>query len=123
MPAPPAAARGFLGSAAARAVSRWPFGEAILGATVRDSVLASSLERWEGPQEVGVIAGTLGVGLGQLVDRLEGPNDGTITVAETRLPGIADHLELPISHTGFLVSMPVAAQVARFLRTGRFARS
>ncbi len=113
----------FRGSAAARAVSRWPFGEAILGATVRDSVLATGIDRWDGPQEVGVIAGTLGVGLGNLVDRLEEPNDGTITVEETRLPGIADHLELPISHTGFLVSRPVAAQVAHFLRAGRFSRS
>lgn len=110
----------FLGSAAARAVSRWPFGETILGATVRDSVLTAGLARWDGPQQIGVIAGTLGMGLGQLFDRLAEPNDGTITVEETRLPGVTDHLELEVSHTGILVSAAVAEQTAHFLRQGSF---
>lgn len=112
----------FLGSAAARAVARWPYGEMILGATVCDGVLAPRLERWDGSQQVGSIAGTLNSGLGTLVETLEKPNDGTITVAETRLPGIADHLELPVSHAGFLVNRDVADQTAHFLRHGAFRR-
>jgi hypothetical protein len=71
---------------------------------------------------VGVIAGTLAVGLGVVIENLPQPNDGTVAVDETRLPGIKDHLELPVSHTGLLVSATVASQTAYFLRHGAFAR-
>ena len=40
-----------------------------------------------------MIAGTLGVGLGAIIENLPSPNDGTVAVEETRLPGIKDHLE------------------------------
>jgi hypothetical protein len=50
------------------------------------------------------------------------PNDGTVAVEETKLPGIKDHIELPVSHTGLLVSAAVASQTAFFLRHGEFAR-
>lgn len=70
---------------------------------------------------VGILAGTRRFGLGPLFARLDGANDGAVMVAETRLPGCADHLALPVSHSGLLVSRQVAAQVLRFLREGRFA--
>jgi hypothetical protein len=60
--------------------------------------------------------------LGQFFVSLDGPNDGVARVEETRLPGMADHLVLPVSHTGMLFSAEVARQSAAFLRHGRFAR-
>jgi hypothetical protein len=72
---------------------------------------------------VAVIAGDRPWGLGQLVARLPRPNDGVVSVAETRLPGIADHLTLPVTHAGLLFSREVARQAGAFLTGGRFDRS
>ncbi|HLT90697.1 MAG TPA: hypothetical protein VKZ85_07110, partial [Woeseiaceae bacterium] len=47
-------------------------------------------------------------------------NDGAVAVSETRLPG-AEHLVMPVTHTGLVWSREVADQVATFLRTGHFA--
>jgi len=69
---------------------------------------------------VGVIAGTRRIGMGRLFVRLSGPNDGVVTVDETRLPGRAAHRVMPVSHSGMLVSSGVAEQVVCFLREGRF---
>jgi pimeloyl-ACP methyl ester carboxylesterase len=110
------------GSSAARAVAALPFGQDVLGATINDSVLNGGLKEYRGAHEVGVIAGTLSVGLGVVIDNLPSPNDGTIAVEETKLPGIKDHLEIEVSHTGFLVSPLVASETAYFLRHGEFAR-
>jgi pimeloyl-ACP methyl ester carboxylesterase len=110
------------GSSAARAMAGLPFGEEILGATMRDAVLSGGMAEYRGKREVGVIAGTLGVGLGIVIENLPNPNDGTVAVEETKLPGIKDHLELAVSHTGLLVSSQVASQTAYFLRHGEFAR-
>ena len=73
-------------------------------------------------REVGAIAGSERFGLGPLVVELEGENDGVARVAETILPGMADHILLPVSHTGMLLSAEVARQCIAFLRQGKFAR-
>ena len=52
----------------------------------------------------------------------DGPRTLWVGVVETRLPGVADHIVLPSSHTGLVFSAPVARQVAAFLREGRFER-
>lgn len=71
-------------------------------------------------RDTGVIAGTRGVGLGRVLSNLDGPHDGTIRVAETRLDDATDTLQLPVSHTGLVLSREVSEAVARFLETGRF---
>jgi len=38
------------------------------------------------------------------------------------IPGLDDHLILPHSHIGMLFAQDVAAQVAHFLRQGRFQK-
>ncbi|TVR96646.1 MAG: alpha/beta fold hydrolase [Wenzhouxiangellaceae bacterium] len=72
-------------------------------------------------RETGVIAGTKAVGLGRVLGKLDAPSDGTIRVAETRLDDAADTLELPVSHTGLVLSRDVSDAVGRFLSEGRFA--
>lgn len=69
---------------------------------------------------VGVLAGTRSVGLGRVVPGLPCPNDGVVTVAETRLSGAADFIALPVAHSQMLASRRCAAQIAAFLATGRF---
>lgn len=107
------------GSAAARGLSRFPGGAVVLGRS--GEILREGLARWDAPRSVGVIAGRLPYGLGALLGPLQGEHDGTVSVAETRLPGIADHRIVPATHTGLLFSVEAAELTATFLRDGRFA--
>ena len=112
-----------------------------LGSPLRGSLLAQRLERaglakfglgharaaltqplpdWQGSREVGVIAGTLALGMGMLLGPLNEPCDGTVAVRETQLPGIREHLTLRVSHTGLLYSKRTAEATVRFLRNGSF---
>jgi pimeloyl-ACP methyl ester carboxylesterase len=52
---------------------------------------------------------------------LEGPHDGTLSVASTRLEGMSDHLVLPCTHTFIMNRAEVARQVDAFLQAGHFA--
>jgi hypothetical protein len=111
------------GSLSARRLARLPFGRAMLGPTAGEVLAGPPVERrWPGARDLGVIAGDLGVGLGRLLGPMNGPNDGTVMVDETHLPGAADQLRIRSSHTGLLFSAEVARQAAAFLETGRFAR-
>jgi len=84
------------------------------------SLLREGLSRLPPGREVGMIAGTRALGLGQVFGRFEGDNDGTVAVAETRLPGLAAHATVPCSHTGLVFSAPVADLIDCFLRHGHF---
>lgn len=110
-----------IGSAAARGLDQHAALHWMLGAS--REMLCSGFEQWSGSREVGVIAGTRAMGLGNLFGHFDGPHDGTVSVAETRLPGINDHYSLPVSHTGLVYSQGVAALSAAYLREGRFPRT
>ncbi len=69
---------------------------------------------------VAMIAGSSSRGLGRFFGRLEGANDGTVAVWETRLPGIAEHIVVPASHSGLAFSPLVATLAANYLETGHF---
>lgn len=105
------------GSAAARQLDDWGAGR-LLGHSL--DLLEHGFDDWDGAREVGVVAGTLPLGLGALLTHPEGQHDGTVSVSETRLPGIRDHCRVPASHTGLLFSAAAAEQAIHFLRHGSF---
>ncbi len=111
-----------LGSAAARAAGGHGWSRWLLGRAAED--LQSGAAPWRGDAELGAIAGDLSMGIGRFLLRdLPRPNDGTVSAAETRVDGMADHLILHTSHTGLLFSAQAARQVCAFLATGRFSPS
>jgi len=77
--------------------------------------------RWIRPEALGVVAGTLPLGLGRLFGALPGVNDGVVRLEETEVEGMADRIALPVGHSGMLVSARVAHNVAAFLDQGRFS--
>ncbi|MCO5761200.1 MAG: hypothetical protein NHG36_06770, partial [Chromatiaceae bacterium] len=75
---------------------------------------------WTAPNLLGSIAGTLNIGLGLLFPGMPAPADGMIAVVETQLPGMADHICLPVSHMQMLVDPTAVTQACAFFATGRF---
>lgn len=78
--------------------------------------------------EVGVIAGTRSPSLGNPTSWVSAPffgddrpNDGTVAVDETHLPGMVDFATVDASHTWIMNDPRVQAMVVRFLAEGRFA--
>jgi pimeloyl-ACP methyl ester carboxylesterase len=109
------------GSAVARGVAKLPGGAFVIGKSL--PMLRDGIQRWEGAQEVGSIAGSLPSGLGVAVGPLTAPHDGTVSVAETELPGLTDHCVVAATHSGLLFSEAAAAQAIAFLRDARFSRN
>jgi pimeloyl-ACP methyl ester carboxylesterase len=108
------------GCKAARGAARFAALRPLLGPHVLNELAGPDSRDWSGRNAIGSIAGTLRMGTGQFFAHFDEDNDGTVAVSETRIPGLADHLVLPHSHIGMLYSRDVAAEVARFLRNGRF---
>jgi pimeloyl-ACP methyl ester carboxylesterase len=107
------------GSAAARGFAGFGHGgEALLGHN--RELLEHGMERWDGVREVGMIAGSVPIGLGAMLAHIDGAHDGTVAVAETQLPGLTDHCVVETSHTGLLLSAEAARKAAHFLQHGRF---
>ena len=110
------------GCHAARRFARLPGGRAALGRSMPEW-LESGRSTGAESHEIGVIAGSLPLGLGRLIaPDLPRPCDGVVSVIETHVPGMRDQIVLPVSHSGMLVSRPVARQICAFLRGGAFVR-
>jgi pimeloyl-ACP methyl ester carboxylesterase len=109
------------GSEVARNIASFPGGSLLIGKSAE--ILRAGLRRWNGPHPVGAIAGRLSIGMGFVVGSLASPNDGTVSVAETRLPGLTDHCVVPATHLGLVFSDEAANQTVAFLRSERFVRS
>jgi pimeloyl-ACP methyl ester carboxylesterase len=93
----------------------------LMGQSVAEELLQRRERRWAHPRPLGIIAGTQPLGVGQLLAAFEEDNDGTVAVSETRMPGMSDHIVLPVSHLGMLVSARVARETGLFLTEGRFS--
>ena len=107
-------------SRAAVAIARVKWAATMVGRCVAEELFTERARRWGPGRELGVIAGTKSMGLGQFFARFEEDCDGTVAVSETRIPGATDHLALPVSHMGLLLSARVARETGAFLKTGRF---
>lgn len=107
------------GSVVARRLYRREWARWLVGRGA-EGRLAHGGDGWQGHQQVGVIAGTLSVGVGHALGGLSGANDGTVTVAETQLAGSADTQLIHTTHTGLVYSGDVAQSVCRFLHRGSF---
>jgi pimeloyl-ACP methyl ester carboxylesterase len=110
------------GSRAARAIGAWPAGPHILGALAMAELARPQARQWNGSRELGVIAGSRSAGLGRLFASLPVPNDGTVAVDETHLPGATSQIVHDVSHTGMLFSSVVADSTVQFLASGSFGR-
>lgn len=111
------------GSGAATGMLRWAPAVALLGRSatlLRSGVSGPGRACWEGSVQVGCIAGRIPHGLGALFAGFQGEHDGTVAVAETQLPALADHVVVDASHSGLLFSAAAAQYTIAFLRHGRF---
>lgn len=106
------------GCCAGRRFGEGRFGNWMMGASrpLWDERAAS----WTRAEPLGVIAGTLPLGLGRAFGRLPGDNDGVVRVSETEVDGMAARALVPTGHSALIASPKVARMVARFLSEGRF---
>jgi len=77
--------------------------------------------RWQRGAPLGIVAGTLPMGLGRALGALPGPNDGVVCVNETTVEGMTDRALVRRGHSMLIASGDVASMVARFLAEGRFS--
>ena len=114
------------GSRAASVLHASDWGEHLLGHSLPEGTVHSSANEWAtditSSHEIGIIAGTVPVGMGRIAGDFGEPSDGSVTVEETRLEGARDHLVMDVNHTGLTVARSVADQVGSFLRRGEFLR-
>jgi len=95
----------------------------LMGRCVAEELLTEHSRTWALDRDLGIIAGTHKMGLGQYFAKLDDECDGTVCVSEARLPGARDFLTQPVSHMGLLMSAKVARQTGAFLRDGHFSVS
>ncbi len=110
-----------VGSLAAERAARFGPVAQLMGQSVAEELLRRRTRHWSQPRPLGIVAGTQPIGMGQLLADFAEANDGTIGVSETRMPGATDHIELPVSHLGMLMSARVARETGLFLTQGHFS--
>ena len=95
-------------------------GEKLLFGQVRGALLDGYLHSPD-HCEVGMIRGTRSFGLGRVVGKHVGRNDGSVLLSETHLDGLQDSIEMPVAHSEMLISSEVVTQVQHFLNKGCFS--
>jgi len=85
----------------------------------------ASIPRSLGPVhfDVGVIAGTQSINLILSGLVLPDADDGKVTVDATRVAGMNDHLEMPVTHVFMMRDPGVIEQVVYYLENGHFQRA
>ena len=110
-----------VGSRAAERAGRFAPIAHLMGQSVAAELLEPHERRWAHARPLGIIAGRQPIGFGRLFARFSEPNDGTVAVRETHMPGATDTIVLPVSHLGMLVSARVARETGTFLTHARFS--
>jgi len=110
-----------VGSRAAERAGRFAPVAHLMGHSVAEELLQPRERRWTQQRPLGIIAGRQPVGFGQLFAQFDEDNDGTVSVTETCMPGATDHVVLPVSHLGMLISTQVAQETGLFLTQGHFS--
>jgi pimeloyl-ACP methyl ester carboxylesterase len=108
------------GSRVGARVARLPGGRRVIGRSLIDLNARGGFPEWVAGVPAGGIAGRVPFGTAWLVGGIFEANDGTVAVAETRVPGLADHIVLPVTHFAMPWSRRVGAEVRHFLEHGKF---
>jgi pimeloyl-ACP methyl ester carboxylesterase len=108
------------GSSVVKRLEKLP-GRDLMFGKARETLLRGFQQSPAG-RETGIISGTRSMGLGRITGQHGEPNDGTVTVAETRLDGLTDSIELRVSHSEMLISAKVVEQIEEFLLRGKFKK-
>lgn len=99
----------------------WLLGPAGRQLGAGDDGIAARLPPLPSDVQLGVVAGDLSINL--LLSRvLPGPDDGAVTVASTRLDGMAEHVVLPIPHPFLMTARRAVDHALHFLAHGAFPR-
>ena len=101
------------GSKAGCVLGSWKLGRKMMGGSC--DILHTGIQTLPSSVPVRMIAGESWFGAGSLLTRLPVPHDGTVAVEETRMPGLVEHVTLPVNHTGMLFSRAVVRAICSFL--------
>ena len=106
------------GCMAGRRLARHGFGRWMLGHSAARWEPCEA--RWQRPEPLGVVAGTLPLGLGRALGALPGENDGVVRVEETTVEGMTARALVREGHSMLIVSPRVVGLATRFFAQGRF---
>ena len=110
------------GSAAAAYLNKKKFLKLLLGKSIIKGLLGDAPKwnpkKWNGKRPICIVAGTQGIGAGQIFARrvMHKQNDGTVNLHETHLDHADESHEIPRSHFLLLVSNKVVNIIIQFLR-------
>ena len=107
------------GCLAGRRLGRARLGRWMMGACC--ALWQERSARWTRRAPLGVVAGTLPLGLGRAFGALPGVNDGVVCVEETTVEGMSGRRLVRQGHSMLIVSREVGSLVRGFLACGTFA--